>query len=212
MNMKPKKIATFVALAALLLAALTACANEPLGTLALSDGVTCRLYGSALGVRRFEVVAADGTVIATVTPPAPDIEPQPLGGAEAVDLDFDGDLDLRLRAYQYRNGDPRYTCYRWQDGRLVFDEPLSALRAPAVDAETQTVTAWSRSVLADEYELTTRTTYAWIDGALTETARRSLYHYIAEGEEMYRVTDTVDGVEDETWIFPNQFNETEIWK
>ncbi len=207
-----KKTAKFVSSALLTLLALSACAEEPLATLALTDGASCRLYGSTLGVRRFEVVAPDGSVTATLKPPAPDIEPDPLGGAEVVDLDFDGDLDLRLRSYQYTNGDLRYACYRWQDGTLVWDETLSALRALSLDAEAQTLTAWTRGVLADEYELTTRITYAWVDGTLTEVARRSLYHYIAEGEEMYRVVDTVDGVEEERWVFPRQFKENEIWE
>lgn len=208
-----KRILSLLCLLALLLCG---CAQEPFGAYTLDGGAICRVYGGSTGIRRVEVTAADG-VVQTFKLKSPDIEPDGDGGVELVDLDFDGHLDLMVKSKQYANGDIRYACYLWRDGMLTESAALSRLRGLAADAETQTLTAWESYTVAEERESRTRLTYAWLDGQPVTVRKVELIHYLAEDENIYcRIESAAEPgqaleVVEEKWIFPEQFDESQIW-
>lgn len=212
-----KRNLSFLCLLALLcLASLGGCAQEPFGAYTLDGGTVCRVFGGTTGIRRIEVTTADGGV-QEFQLKSPDIEPDDAGGVELIDLDFDGHLDLTVKTKQYANGDVRRACYLWRDGMLVENEVLSSQRSLTADAETQTLTAWARYVVEDERESRTRLTYAWHEGQPVAVRKVELIHYLAEDEDIYcRIESTAEpgealAVVDEKWIFPAQFDESQIW-
>lgn len=197
-----------------LLASLGGCAQEPFGEYTLDGGTVCRVYGGTTGIRRIEVTTADGG-IQTFKLKNPDIEPDEGGGVELVDLDFDGHLDLTVKTKQYANGDIRRACYLWREGGLTESTVLSSQRSLTADTETQTLTAWDRYVVEEERESRTRLTYIWHEGQPVTVHKIELIYYIEE--EIYCCIESAAepgdalAVVDEDWIFPEQFDESQIW-
>ena len=193
---------------------LCGCVQESFGEYALDGGMVCRVFGSTLGIRRIEVICANGST-QTFKLKNTDIEPDVNGGVELVDLDFDGHLDLTVETKLYANGDVRRACYLWRDGALTESAVLSSQRSLTADAETQTLTAWTHYVVEEERESRARLTYVWHEGQPVAVGKVELIYYIEE--EIYCcVTSAAEPgqaleVVDEKWIFPEQFDESQIW-
>ncbi len=193
---------------------LIGCGGEPMGNYPLDGGMTCQTYGSETGLSRLEITTATGETVRYALPRAT-LEPDPDGGFELVDLNFDGHSDLRVAYKKMANGDMRYTCFLWQESGVIKSEQLSALRGMEIDAEAEMLIAWDRYVIPEEHESRSRTRYVWQDGTLWAVEKRELLYY--PEEEVYCVIDSAAqpgealAVQDERWIFPDQFDENEIW-
>lgn len=198
----------------MLLILLVGCGGAPMGTYTLDGGMTCQTYGSETGLSRLEITRLAGETVHFSLPRA-SLEPDPDGGFELVDMNFDGHPDLRVAYKKMSNGDMRYTCFLWQETGVTKSEQLSALRGMEIDAEAEMLTAWDRYVIPEEHESRTRTRYVWKDGTLWAVEKRELLYY--PEEEVYCLIDSaaVPGqalaMVDERWIFPEKFDENEIW-
>ncbi|MBE6575842.1 MAG: hypothetical protein E7654_06210 [Ruminococcaceae bacterium] len=193
---------------------LAGCGGEPMGSYPLDGGMTCQTYGSETGLSRLEITTASGETVRFSLPRAT-LEPNPAGGFELVDMNFDGHADLRVAYKKMANGDMRYTCFLWQEDGVVKSEQLSALRGMEIDAKAEVLTAWDRYVIPEEHESRSRTRYMWQDGTLWAVEKRELLYYPEEGVYCLIDSAAVPGealtVQDERWIFPEKFDENEIW-
>lgn len=202
------------ALLILLCVLLGGCDRAPFGEYTLDGGLVCRVWGSSSGIRRLETTAADGT-LERFSLKSPDIEPDPQGGVALVDLDFDGHTDLSIKHRQYPDGEARYLCFLWRDGRLVRHEGLSQLRGLTVHPETRTLTAWAYRTVEEEEESRAHLTYVWHEGEPVLTEKTELIHYL-EDEIYCRVVWTAAPGEEltmaeEDWIFVEEYDPDQIW-
>lgn len=193
---------------------LAACGQPQFAEYALDGGAVCRVWGSEEGLRRLEVTDAAGEV-RKFSLGSVDIEPDPAGGLTLIDLDFDGHQDVQIKVRQNGETGDRYACFLWRDGTLEKNDTLGQLRGLEVDAESQTLTAWSYYTIAEEHESKARLTYVWHEGKPVAVAKTELLYYFEE--DIYcRVDYAAEpgealAVVEEKWIFAEQFDQTKIW-
>lgn len=129
---------------------------------------------SDAGVPVISVLAPDGSLVQEMEARLPfDLEPPlseedremlPDFGFEMADFNFDGFGDLqRVRDLGAYNAVYDIWLYNPASGQFDYNEALSELVMPGVDADTRTVSSFAKSG-AVYYKLTT---FAWEDGQLT---------------------------------------------
>ncbi len=218
-----KRIFTLVAIALLLLPALSACAMEQYDLLysVERNGYTYAVRGTSNRVK--QVVVKQGEQLLFAKKVKTDASVSSMDGTYGLavaDLNFDGRDDVMVATEV--NGDAvAYQCFLWNEEKQSFvkDDSLTGLCNIRVDTELQAIFAFAHTYRiepayadAPESSISTdmTTKYVWEDGQLRPDVRASITFYSESNRYCYSVSywDSEDqklGDSDDNWLTPEEF-------